>query len=167
MYKRQALYIGFALVIKSGLNDLSAGDLEAAAAKLRSVERPFADSSEGFALLAVMIAAAAIGYLLQRFIKSSGSPLGGAIVGMLNGYILSATFLPWLSGLSGSDLPVPLIRDGEGLSIGIGGKVGDAVSRLTVPSDLEWLSSKGGLPMIALLALLFIFAVWRMRPRKV
>ena len=159
-----ALYIGFMLVLKSGLNDLSAGDLDSAAAKLRSVERPFAGGSQGFALLAIMVTAAAIGYLLGKLVKSEKSPIGGSLLGLLNGYILCAAFLPWLSGLSAGDLPLPFIRQGDGLVIGGSQGAAGVAERLTLPPVLDWLSLRGGLPLVLLLALLFVFAVWRMRP---
>lgn len=159
------LFIGLMLVLKSGLNDLNIGDLEAAAHKLRAIEKPFVEGYEGFALVIVMVVMAIIGYVLGRWIKSNKSVFGAAL-GILNGYILSAAFLPWLSGLSGSDLPVPLIREGEGLVIETGRQAGEAAAKLTVPAVLEWLSFKGGLPMVLLIALLAIFAVWRTRPRK-
>jgi hypothetical protein len=161
-----ALYIGFNLVIKSGLNDLNAGDLEAAAAKLEAIDKPFQGAYQGFALLAVMVVAAVIGFLLGRFIKKQEPSAGGALLGLLNGYILSAAFLPWLSGLSENDLPVPFIRKGEGLSLDTGSRVGETAATLHLPPLLEWLSLKGGLPLVVLLALLFVFAVWRMRPKK-
>ena len=161
-----ALYIGFQLVLKSGLNDLSAGDLDSAAAKLRSVERPFQGGSQGFALLAIMVAAAVAGYALGKLVKSGKSPIGGSLLGLLNGYILSAAFLPWLSGLSARDLPVPFIRPGDGLMLGGGSQAAGAAQRLTLPPVLDWLTLRGGLPLVLLLALLFVFAVWRMRPKK-
>jgi len=158
-------FMGAMLVIKSGLMDLNAGDLEAAARKLRAVEKPFVGEQQGFALAVVMLAAAVLGYLLGRWIKSKKSVIGGAL-GILNGYILCAAFLPWLSGLSKSALPVPPIRKGEGLIIESGREAGEAAVKLTPPPVLEWLTFKGGLPLIVLMALLFIFAVWLMRPRR-
>jgi len=161
-----ALYIGVMLVVKSGLNDLSAGDLDSAAAKLRSVEKPFAGGNQGFALLAIMVAAAIVGYMLGKLVRSKKSPIGGSLVGLLNGYILSAAFLPWLSGLSAGNLPVPFIRQGDGLVIGAGQRSAGVAETLTLPLVLDWLSLGGGLPLVLLLALLFIFAVWRMRSGK-
>jgi len=159
------LFIGMMLVLKSGLNDLNAGDLESAAHKLKAVEPPFVGGQKGFALAVVMVVMAIIGYVLGRWIKSKKSVFGAAL-GILNGYILSAAFLPWLSGLSGSDLPVPLIREGEGLVTETGRQAGEAAAKLTLPTVLEWLSLEGGLPLVLLIALLAIFAVWRMRPKK-
>ena len=159
------LFIGLMLVVKSGLNDLNAGDLESAAQKLRVIEKPFVEGYEGFALVIVMVTAAVVGYLLGLLIKKTKSVFGAAL-GILNGYILSAAFLPWLSGLSGSDLPVPLIRKGEGLVIETGRQAGEAATKLTLPTVLEWLSLEGGLPLVLLIALLAIFAIWRMRPKK-
>ena len=162
-----ALYVGLVLVIKSGLNDLNAGDLEAAADKLRSVDKPFEGSYEGLALLAVMVIATIVGFLVGRLIKEQRSSIGSAVLGVLNGYILSAACLPWLSGLSRNDLPVPFIRMGEGLVVENGGRATSIASDLALPPMLDWLSLQGGLPFVALLALLFVFAVWRMRPKRV
>ena len=159
------LFIGLMLVVKSGLNDLNAGDLESAAHKLGVIEKPFAEGYEGFALVIVMVTAAIVGYLLGLLIKKKKSVFGAAL-GVLNGYIFSAAFLPWLSVLSASHLPVPPIRRGEGLVIETGHQAGEAAAELTLPTMLEWLSLKGGLPLVLLIALLAIFAVWRTRPSK-
>lgn len=159
------LFIGFTLLIKSGLSDLNAGDLDAAAAKLRAVDRPFQGDESGFALLLIMVAAAGLGYVLGRWIRKDAS-VAGAAVGVLNGYVLSAAFLPWLSGLSASDLPVPFIRQGQGLALRAGHGAGEATSGLSLPPVLEWLTLEGGLPLVVLIAALAVFAVWRARPRK-
>lgn len=160
------LYIGIMLIIKSGLTDLDVGDIAAAAAKLKSIQKPFVDERQGFALLVVMLVAAGIGYLLGRWIKSKKSPFGAAL-GILNGYILSAAFLPWLTSFPKSALPVPLIREGEGLAVGVGQQQGGAAAaRLPWPAVLDWLTVKGGLPLVILMALLFAFAIWRMRTKK-
>ena len=159
------LFMGVMLVIKSGLVDLSVGDLEAARRKLEAVEKPFVGRYEGFALVIVMVTAAVIAYLLGLLIKRKKSVFGAAL-GILNGYVLCAAFLPWVSGLSKSALPLPPIRKGEGLAIEAGRRAGEAVAKLTLPPVLEWLTFKGGLPLIILMALLFIIAVWLMRPRR-
>jgi hypothetical protein len=161
-----ALYTEVMLAVKSGLGDLSAGDLEASVAKLEAIEKPFAGRFEGLAPLAVMFAAAAGGYLVGRLIKSKQSSFRGAVLGMLNGYVLSASFLPWLPELTDGDLPLPFAREGEGLLTAAGREVGEAAASLTSPTVLEWLSLNGGLPLAAILALLFTFAVWRMKPKK-
>lgn len=159
------LFIGVMLVIKSGLTDLSAHDLEAAARKLEAIKAPFAGEQQGWALFAVMLGAAIIGYLLGLLIKKKKSAFGAAL-GILNGYILCAAFLPWLTSLSRGDLPVPLIREGEGLAVDVGQKAGEAATKLSWPAMLDWLTLKGGLPLIILIALLVVFAIWRMRPKK-
>ena len=159
------LFIGVMLVFKSGLSDLNAGDLEAAKRKLEAIQAPFVGEQQGFALLVVMLVAAVIGYLLGILIKKKKSAIGAAL-GMLNGYILCAAFLPWLSGLSESALPLPPIRAGGGLAIDAGRQAGEAAAKLSLSPVLEWLTFKGGLPLIILMALIFIFAVWFMRPKK-
>jgi len=156
------LFMGIMLALKSGLVDLSAGDLEAAQRKLRAIQKPFVDKYEGFALVIVMVTAALIGYLLGLLIKNKKKSPFGAALGILNGYILAAAFLPWLSGLSKSLLPLPPIREGEGAAI----EVGEVAAKLPPPPVLEWLKFKGGLPLVILMASLFIFAVWFMRPKK-
>jgi len=159
------LFMGVMLAIKSGLYDLSTGNLEEAKRKLEAIEKPFVGRYEGFALVVVMVVAALVGYLLGRWIKSRKSALGAAL-GILNGYVLCAAFLPWLSRLPKSALPLPPIRKGEGLTIEAGRRAGQVAAKLAPPPVAEWLKFKGGLPLIILMALLFILAVWLMRPRR-
>lgn len=103
------LYIGIMLVFKSGLSDIAAGDLDSAAAKLETVERPFTGETEALGLALVVGGAAAIGLLIGTFMKHDKSVLGG-ILGLLYGYLLTAVFAPVLLGVPESLLPIPILR---------------------------------------------------------
>jgi len=160
-----ALFVGLALVVRTGLGEVSAGDMEAAARKLQSVSAPFTGQNTGLALAIVMALAAVLGWLLGHRIKTKPSAIGAA-VGIANGYVLAAAFMPWLTTISADALPVPFIRKGQGLPTLSLGRLGGVASKLALPPVLEWLSFEGGLPLIIVVGALAIFAVWRMKPKR-
>jgi hypothetical protein len=160
-----ALFVGLALVVRTGFGEVSAGDVEAAAQRLQSASAPFTGEHSGLALAIVMVAAAVVGWLLGVRIKTKPSVVGAA-VGIANGYVLAAAFVPWLTSMSADALPVPFIRKGQGLPAVSTSGLGAAASKLALPPVLEWLSFEGGLPLVILVGVLAIFAVWRMKPRR-
>jgi hypothetical protein len=99
------LYIGAMLVFKSGLNDMASGDLESAAAKLESVEKPFTDERDWLAYLLILAGAVFLGWLFTRIIKPSPS-LMGLFMGLLYGYVLAAALFPLVLGFSTAFFPL-------------------------------------------------------------
>lgn len=94
------LFMGIMLVFKSGLTDLSTGDLESAAAKLESIQKPFTGERTLLALIIVVGAAIVIGWLVGLLFRSSPPSIWGMLLGLLYGYVLAATFLPVILGVS-------------------------------------------------------------------
>jgi hypothetical protein len=104
------LYIGAMLVFKSGLNDLASGNLDSAAAKLESIDKPFAGPTADLGLLLIILGAVLLGFLVSFFLKKKRKPgIAGALLGLAYGYLLSAGILPLL-GFPAGFLPIPLIR---------------------------------------------------------
>lgn len=104
------LYIGAMLVFKSGLNDLASGNLDSAAAKLESIEKPFTGPTADLGLLIIILGAVLMGLLASLLLKKKHKTgIGGAILGIGYGYLLSAAILPLL-GFPAGLLPIPFIR---------------------------------------------------------
>lgn len=158
-----ALFIGLGLVARTGFGESSG--LQTVARKMQEAEAPFTGEHTGLALVIVMIVAAVVGWLLGQRIKTKPSAVGAA-VGIANGYVLAAAFVPWLTLVSADQLPVPFVREGQGLPVVTARQVGEAAGRFSLPPFLEWLSSEGGLPLVILVGVLAVFAVWRMKPRR-
>jgi hypothetical protein len=115
------LWLGTMLVFKSGLNDLSSGDLESAKAKLESIEKPFVDESEWFAYILIIGAAIFVGWLIAVLMKNKSS-IWGLLMGLVYGYVLAAATIPLILGFSSWFLPIfgtaptatsPLASDGQ------------------------------------------------------
>jgi hypothetical protein len=111
------LFMGIMLVFKSGLTDLSAGNLESAAAKLESIQKPFSDQKTGLALIIVVGAAIFFGWLLSLLFRNSKPSIWGLIAGLFYGFTLCAAFLPLIFGVSLSSL----FPGGQGGVAGTGG----------------------------------------------
>ena len=99
------LWLGAMLVFKSGLSDLSAGNLESAKAKLESVEKPFVDEQEWFAYLLILGAAVFVGWLIAVLMKNKPS-IWGLLVGLVYGYVLAAAIIPLVFGFTSWFLPI-------------------------------------------------------------
>lgn len=99
------LWLGMMLVFKSGLNDLSAGNLDSAKAKLESIEKPFVDEREWFAYMLILGAAIFIGWLIAVLAKNKPS-VWGLLMGVVYGYVLCAAVIPLILGFSYWFLPI-------------------------------------------------------------
>ena len=104
------MYIGVRLVLKSGLSDIAAGDLESASEKLETIEAPFEGDTENLALLIVIGGAVLVGLLLGLLFRKSKSSLLGGALGLAYGYLLCAATLPLLFDIPAKILPVPPVR---------------------------------------------------------
>lgn len=104
------MYIGAMLVFKSGLNDLASGNLDSAAAKLESINKPFSGPTADLGLLLIIIGAIVAGFLASLLVKKKRKPgIWGAILGIVYGYLVAAAVLPIL-GLPAGLLPIPFVR---------------------------------------------------------
>ncbi len=104
------MYIGTMLVFKSGLNDIASGNLDSAAAKLESIEKPFTGATANLGLILVILGAVLIGWLVSLILKKKRKPsIVGTILGLFYGYLLSAAILPLL-GFPPGFLPLPFLR---------------------------------------------------------
>lgn len=99
------LWLGTMLVFKSGLNDIASGNLDSAAEKLDSIDKPFVDQSEWFAYLLIIGAAVFFGWLIAVLMKNKQSVLG-LFVGLVYGYVLCAALIPLILGFSAWFLPI-------------------------------------------------------------
>lgn len=104
------LYLGIVLTFRSGLSDIASGDLDSAAAKLKSIERPFVDERANLGLLLILTLAVLALFILTAILKKHRKPsLMGAVAGIAYGYLLAAALFP-LIGLPAGLLPIPLLR---------------------------------------------------------
>jgi hypothetical protein len=109
------MFLGAMLVFKSGLSDIAAGDLDSAAQKLESIEKPFADEREWFAYLLIIGAAVFFGWLIGVIMKNTPSIWGG-LVGLVYGYVLCAALVPLILGFSSWFLPIFGAGESEAVS---------------------------------------------------
>jgi hypothetical protein len=109
------IFLGIMLVFKSGLNDIASGNLDSAAQKLESIERPFEDEGEWFAYLLILAGAVFVGWLISLIGKAKPS-IWGMLVGLVYGYVLSAALLLLLLGFS-SDWFLPIFGVGESQAV--------------------------------------------------
>lgn len=137
------MYIGLMLVLKSGLNDLASGNLESAAAKLESIEKPFVGTTANLGLLLIILAAVLIGWLVGLMLKKKRKAgIVGTILGLFYGYLLSAAILPLL-GFPAGFLPLPFLRPFDpkmpapaaAAATGTGG--GSLLARLSQPETIN------------------------------
>jgi hypothetical protein len=105
------MYIGVMLVLKSGLNDIAAGDLDSASAKLEEIESPFTEDNQWLAYLLVFMGAIILGLVIGLFIKNRKSLFGG-FLGLAYGYLVAATIVYLVPGLP-PVLPVPFLPKPE------------------------------------------------------
>lgn len=105
------LYIGTMLVLKSGLNDIAAGDLDSASAKLEEIESPFTEDNAWLAYLLVFMGAVVVSLIIGLFIKNKKSLFGG-FLGLAYGYLVAATIVYLVPGLP-PVLPVPFLPKPE------------------------------------------------------
>ncbi len=125
------MWMGAMLVFKSGLNDIASGNLESAAEKLKSVEKPFVDQSEWFAYLLIIGAAVFLGWLLGLLFKKSKSSIWGMLVGLAYGYVLAAALVPLVLGFSSWFLPIFGAGESQAVSpLASGGSCGGIWDRL-------------------------------------
>ena len=107
------LYVGVMLTLKGGLGAIASGDLEAVKETMSSIDKPFTDETEQFALLLVILGAVGVGLLLYVIIKKKKPGVVGLILGLVYGYVLTAAVVPLVTDIPGSSLPVPIIQPGE------------------------------------------------------
>lgn len=107
------LYMGVMLTLNGGLGAIASGDLDAAKETLSSIEKPFTDENENFALLLVILSAVGMGLLLYLIMKKSKSSVFGLIWGLTYGYVLTAAVLPLVTSIQPSQIPVPIIQPAE------------------------------------------------------
>jgi hypothetical protein len=124
------MFLGAMLVVKSGLADIAAGDLDSAAQKLEAIERPFVDEREWFAYLLIIGAAVFFGWLITLIMKNKQSIWGG-LVGLVYGYVLSAALIPLVLGFSSWFLPIFGVGESQAVSpLASGGSCGGIWDRL-------------------------------------
>jgi len=134
------LFMGIMLVFKSGLTDLSTGNLESAAAKLESIQKPFSDQKTAFALVIVVGGAIFLGWLVGLLFKNSQPSVWGLLLGLVYGWVLCATFLPLILGVSlGSAF------SGQGSAAGTG------ACNSPVDRFLCWISQPGNQQLLGIL----------------
>jgi len=166
MHYLNGLFGGLSLVVQAGISDLDKQDLSSLATQLDSSSGlSFLGTDPGVALAIVMGGATLVGFLIGQLLKKSRSLVGGAL-GMTKGYVLSASLLPWISGIAEGSLPVPWLSRSDGLVAASTSGTGTATT-LTLPKVMEWLSFQDGLPLVLIIAGIAVFAVWRTRPNKV
>ena len=107
------LYMGVMLTLNGGLGAIASGDLDAAKETLSSIEKPFTDENQDFALLLVILGAVGVGLLLYLIMKKSKSSVFGLIWGLTYGYVLMAAVLPLVTSIQPSQIPVPIIQPAE------------------------------------------------------
>ncbi len=116
------IFIGAMLVFKSGLTDLSQGNLEAAKQKLASVQKPFSDEGEKWALVIVIALAIVLAILAGLPFKKKTS-VWGLLLGLGYGYLLSGALLPVLLGFPETALPMaPAGEEAAGPCAGLIGR---------------------------------------------
>jgi hypothetical protein len=125
------LWMGGMLVLKSGLNDIASGDLDSAAAKLESIQKPFVDQREWFAYLLIIGGAVFLGWLLGFLFRNSKSSIWGMLVGLVYGYVLAAALVPLVLGFSAWFLPIFGVGESQAVSpLASGGSCGGIWDRL-------------------------------------
>ncbi len=125
------MWMGAMLVFKSGLNDIASGNLESAAAKLESVEKPFVDQREWFAYLLIIGGAVFLGWLLSFLFRKSKPSIWGLLVGLVYGYVLAAALVPLILGFSAWFLPIFGVGESQAVSpLASGGSCGGIWDRL-------------------------------------
>ena len=123
------LWLGAMLVFKSGLNDLSSGNLDSAKAKLESIEKPFVDEREWFAYMLILGAAVFFGWLIAVLMKNKSS-IWGLFMGLVYGYVLCAAMIPLILGFSSWFLPIFGTNESAATSPLAGGSCGGIWDRL-------------------------------------
>lgn len=126
------IFIGAVLVLKSGLTDLSQGNLDAAKQKLASVQKPFSDEGEKWALV-IMIALAVVLAILAGLPFKKKTSVWGLLLGLGYGYLLSAALLPVLLGFP--EAALPLAPAGEAAAGPCAGLIGRFTCYLNQPGN--------------------------------